>query len=148
MPRASGFQLFDNQDNAVESGIEYFLKLANPDLKSDILSFKWLDGLWGLDGGEEPIVTCEFINGITYLKYGDEFLYIEDNRVISLTDDVPKRHERLRLVVSDEDNTFQISMWDRDGFAYVDWIKCAYGPVKINEGCKQADGMKLILSPV
>lgn len=154
MPTASGFQLFDDQANVVESGKEYFLKLAYPDLDHDVLSFEYGNVLHGAVDREAPIVTCEFIDGITYLKHKNGFLCIPANgdnermKKIWLTGDVPKKHERLRLVLSDEDNTFQISMWDRDAFAYLEFIKCSWGVVRVDEDFGQADGERLILSPV
>ncbi|KAG9064485.1 hypothetical protein KI688_003675 [Linnemannia hyalina] len=151
MPTTSDFQLLDNQTNAVESGKEYFLKLADPSLTHDVLSFQYSRVLHGTADREDPIVTCEFIDGITYLKHNNEFLYIFDDGTtaeIGLTDDVPKKHQRLRLVVSDEDNAFQISMWDRDLFAYLEWFKCAYAAFWFQHGSGQSGGERLILSPV
>ncbi|KAF9127649.1 hypothetical protein BGX30_014704, partial [Mortierella sp. GBA39] len=79
MPRTSDFQLLDSQTNAVESGKEYFLKLAEPSMEHDVLSFEYSLFLHGSNESEEAIVTCEFIDGIAYLKHNNEFLYISDN---------------------------------------------------------------------
>ncbi|KAG9064480.1 hypothetical protein KI688_003670 [Linnemannia hyalina] len=151
MPTTSDFQLLDNQTDAVESGKEYFLKLADPSLTHDVLSFQYSRVLHGTADREDPIVTCEFIDGITYLKYQNEFLYVIDNEnmaEIGLTADVPKKHQRLRLVVSDEDNTFQLSMWDRNLFAYLEWIKCAYAAFWFERSSGEVAGTRVILSPV
>ncbi|KAF9426739.1 hypothetical protein BGZ94_006086 [Podila epigama] len=114
----------------------------------DIVTFEYDWGLWGRDQGEAPVVTYECIDGIAYLKYSEKFLHLEDDGMICLTDEIPKKDDRLRLVVSDEDYSFQFSLWDRDGFAFIDWIKCAFGPVKVNEECKETWGMRLVLCPV
>lgn len=154
MPTTSHFQLFDDQTNAVESGKEYFLKLANPCQKNDALSFEHFPFLHGTAEREPPIVTCEFIDGITYLKYNNEFLYITTAnhkvREVGLKGDVPKKHERLQLVTSEEDNTFLISVWDRNIVGYLEWIKCAYAAFWFEDECGQFEvgGTKLILSPV
>ena len=151
MSTASDFQLLDNQANVVESGKEYFLKLANSSLEHDVLSFAYSSILHGTADREEPVVTCEFIDGIRYLKYNNKFLYIiyEGEIVeIGLKGDVPTKQERLRLVMSDEDNTFQISMWDRDRFAYLEWIKCSYAAFWFQESNGQVGGERLTLSPV
>lgn len=151
MPTTSHFQLFDDQTKAVESGKEYFLKLANPSLKNDALSFEYFPILHGTAEREPPIVTLEFIDGITYLKYDNEFLYIttaNDNggfREVGLKGDIPKKHERLRLVTSEEDNTFLISVWDQNLVGYLEWIKCAYAAFWFGQF---EVGTKLILSPV
>lgn len=154
MRTASRFQLFDQKANAVESGKEYFLKLAYPDVDNEVLCFEFLNFLHCTVDREEPIVTYEFIDGVTYLKHNNEFLYITPSngngeyREIRLTGDVPEKHERLRLVTSNEDNSFQISMWDLDAFAYLEWVKCSSGIFWITKAFGQASGERFILSPV
>ncbi|KAG0379047.1 hypothetical protein BGX24_001908 [Mortierella sp. AD032] len=148
MSRASDFQLLDNQNNAVKSNKDYFLSLANPSLEGDVLSFQYSLLLHATADHKALKVMCEFIDGILYLKYNHKFLYINDDGEIALMDEVPKTHERLRLVVSDKDSTFLISRWDRNNVAELEWIKCAYGQIKINERYEGNFGMKLILNPV
>ncbi|KAG0065647.1 hypothetical protein BGZ89_008083 [Linnemannia elongata] len=152
MPTTSHFQLLDDQTKAVESGKEYFLKLANPSQENDALSFELFPILHGTPDREPPIVTLEFIDGITYLKYNNEFLYITTARrarEVGLKGDVPKKHERLRLVTSEEDNTFLISVWDQNLVGYLEWLKCAYAAFWFGDPHGQFEvGTKLILSPV
>ncbi|KAG0251987.1 hypothetical protein DFQ27_008335 [Actinomortierella ambigua] len=69
--------------------------------------------LCGTDYLDAELVTCETIGGIL----------------------------KTRFVKADND-TFRISLWEKEAFALVDWIKIALGPVKFEEG---TEGMRITL---
>ncbi|KAG0012595.1 hypothetical protein BGZ80_011637, partial [Entomortierella chlamydospora] len=128
-----GSVLFDDQSRIVESGTIYELQLVVRDMEDDTLSFEYTDHLHGTVDGGGPLVSCETIDSILYLKYDDKYLYATNEKEIGLKVDVPERHERLRFLMSDN-NTFRISKWDQEVFATLEWIKCSYGAVWFEEG--------------
>ena len=93
--------LFDDQSRVVESGKTYELQLLTRMTEQDALSFEYSDTLHGTIGCSNPLVSCETIAGIFYLKYDAKYLYATNDNEIGLKANIPERHERLRFLMSD-----------------------------------------------
>ncbi|KAF9908354.1 hypothetical protein EC991_009906 [Linnemannia zychae] len=142
LKRAQTFMLYDVEGRVVESGKVYELQLAVRDLDHDALSFSF-DVLHGGVDNEDPLVTCETVDDIVYLKYEDKYLYIANRYEIGFKVELPEKDERLRFVLTNN-NAFHISLWDGEMVAQLEYIKCSYGVVWFRED----DPMELLLKRV
>ncbi|KAF9908353.1 hypothetical protein EC991_009905 [Linnemannia zychae] len=140
---AQPFMLYDVEGRVVESGKVYELQLAVRQLAHDALSFEYTGNLHGGVDNEDPLVTCEIVDSIVYLKYEDQYLYIADRHDIKWKVDLPEKDERLRFVLTNN-NAFHISLWDGELVAQLEYVKCSYGVVWFRED----DPMELLLKRI
>ncbi|KAJ1928631.1 hypothetical protein FBU59_007117 [Linderina macrospora] len=72
--------------------------------------------------GDDSIFTSETIDGIVFLKYGEEYVYCpdDDGRVIKTSQELPEKNQRLQLEY--DEGVLFLSRWDRFGYACEDWL--------------------------
>ncbi|KAG0042176.1 hypothetical protein BGZ83_000798 [Gryganskiella cystojenkinii] len=115
-------------------------QLVDPDIEGDCLSCQYFDHLYASQDRGDLLVSCEVIDGVLLMKHEDKYFYAGNGQgywQVEFKADVPERHERLRLVPSAPNNKkFCIALWDQEEqkelFAYLEWIKCAYGSVSFS----------------
>ncbi|KAF9908356.1 hypothetical protein EC991_009908 [Linnemannia zychae] len=129
---AQTFMLYDDAGRVVESGKVYELQLAVRDQPEDALCFKSNDTLYGGVNNEDPLVTCEIVDNIVYLKSEDKYLYIDDRAYIKRDVDLPEKDQRLRFVLTNN-NAFHISLWDGELVAQLEYIKHEFGVIWFRE---------------
>ncbi|KAJ1914192.1 hypothetical protein H4219_004897 [Mycoemilia scoparia] len=160
--RDPNFILKDTHGKPVVEGKSYDLKIAK-DSSDDVDNGDEEDGrldhdaisvfddlLHGTVLEYDLPVNCEIIDGITYLKHDGKYLYASDYEgyQIRVKETLPLKHERLQFHIFD-DNTFAITMWDKDIYAILEWIKCSYGSIQFDDGevaLRWGKPMRLLLS--
>ncbi|KAJ1942881.1 hypothetical protein FBU59_003068 [Linderina macrospora] len=94
---------------------------------------------------DDAIFTSETIEGIVYLKYGEQYVYCPDDHdfAIELTQELPDKSERLHMEY--DGNALIFSHWDKFGYAYEEFLDHK-GYIDFAEGedlCFGNDNMQL-----
>ncbi|KAG2180384.1 hypothetical protein INT44_003386 [Umbelopsis vinacea] len=113
LPKDPNFTLLDIEGNPVEEQTEYQLEMYDQDM--DILNFfdDKLSGTAFENQVEILAVKFSIVDGIHHLTYDNKYLHVADgNDEISLTDQLPRKHQRLQFVLT-EHNTFIIFKWNQ-----------------------------------
>ncbi|KAG2180383.1 hypothetical protein INT44_003385 [Umbelopsis vinacea] len=113
LPKHPNFILLDIEGNPVEENTEYHLGMC--DFDDGFLDFS--DGKLSRSSFDNKVeilaVKYSIVHGIHYLTYNNKYLHVADGiDEISLTDQLPKKHQRLQFIVT-ERNTFMIFKWNQ-----------------------------------
>ncbi|KAJ1913284.1 hypothetical protein H4219_005277 [Mycoemilia scoparia] len=160
--RDPNFILKDTHGKPVVEGKSYDLKIAkdsSDDVDDEDEEYVRLDHdaisvlddlLHGTVLEYDLPVNCEIIDGITYLKHDGKYLYASDYEgdQIRVKESLPLKHERLQFHIFD-DNTFAITMWGKDIYAILEWVKYSYGYIQFYDSeatLRWGEPMRLLLS--
>ncbi|KAI9289204.1 hypothetical protein BC943DRAFT_357169 [Umbelopsis sp. AD052] len=133
LPKFLNSQLLDIEGHPVEEHTEYQLEMCDQDM--DILSFfdGKLTGTAFVNQVEILAVKYYIVDGIHYLTYDNKYLHVADgNDEISLTDQLPRKHQRLQFVLT-ERNTFTIFKWNQRVFLEFEALNNSYSALQFED---------------